>query len=219
MCTVHRTPWGLRSKAAPTFCSAAYDIARWRKLCCKVGSIVVFHPLVFALDCPMCLFYYLCSMLILYLVPWLDVHSWSGLWTQGFLLREILYTEHGLGREGGKRVKNAFPSFMLSSPSPPFLASLLLFSSHFYRSRTMFQCNSLSPSPCPGFQLYRVREMTVAASLQSFLPPNHQPPSLPHPTLHIFSCLLLELLVLVAWAGGLCLLPVQTLHFAWKLKL
>ena len=131
----------------------------------------------------------------------------------------LMYTEHGLGREGGKRVKNAFPSFMLSSPSPPFLAALLLFSSHFYRSRTMFQCNSLSPSPCPVFQLYRVREMTVAASLQSFLPPNHQPPSLPHPTLHIFSCLLLELLVLVAWAGGLCLLPVQTLHFAWKLKL
>ena len=44
----------------------------------------------------------------------------------------LMYTEHGLGREGGKRVKNAFPSFMLSSPSPPFLASLLLFSSHFY---------------------------------------------------------------------------------------
>ena len=72
LCIEHHC-WGLRSKAAPTFCSAAYNIARWRKLCCKVGSIVVFHPLVFALDCPMCLFYYLCSMLILYLVPWLDV--------------------------------------------------------------------------------------------------------------------------------------------------
>ena len=122
-------------------------------------------------------------MLILYLVPWLDVHSWSGLWTQGFLLREILYTEHGLGREGGKRVKNAFPSFMLSSPSPPFLASLLLFSSHFYSvsvslcfNATAFLLLLVPASNCTEWERWQLQH-----PCNLFYPPTTNPPLSPPP--------------------------------------